>query len=59
MSLFAKKLKSTHTTSRAFRYEKNSVVLAFTLRTDVKTELETFEELLVAAIADVQEEIKN
>ena len=42
-----------------FRYSAKGVNLSFTLRTDNTSELRPFKELLVAAIADVNEIINK
>ncbi len=43
--------------SRTFTYRKNNVTLAFTLRTDVKTELSDFIDCMEVALVDVREEL--
>jgi len=48
-----------NTTSKKFSYEKNGVVLDFTLRNDIKQQLKDFLELLHAAMTDVAEEIQK
>ena len=59
--MFNKKsqLKNDSTTSKNFNYNKGNVRLAFNLRTDIKTELEYFAELLKVAIKEVNEELSK
>lgn len=52
-------LKRNNTTSKNFDYQKGSVGLKFSLRTDIKQELKDFLELLKTAVEEVEEEIKN
>lgn len=53
------KIEENHVTNRTFDYSKDGVSLRFTLRTDVKDQLETFKELLEKALGDVSEEIER
>ena len=48
-----------HVTRKEFSYEKNGTTLAFTLRVDVKTELEAFEDMMKAALVEVRQEIER
>lgn len=57
LQFLKKKVKREHATTKAFNYEKDGVTLAFTLRVDTKTQLQTFEELLVEALTEVRDEI--
>lgn len=44
---------------RTFSYVIDNVALEFTLRTDVKTELVAFKQMLLAAINDVDVELEK
>jgi hypothetical protein len=44
---------------RQFSYSKGIVSLMFTLRTDVPEELESFKELALTAIADIDKALAN
>lgn len=61
--MFNKLLKSTiqnkSTVTKHFSYSKNGVNLDFDLRTDVKTQLKDFAELLKVAILEVENEINK
>lgn len=52
-----KKVTGASTLARTFTYSLNGVQLNFTLRVDVKDELDAFAQLLETALADVREEI--
>ena len=52
-------LEDRSTRTKNFNYIKGNVQLAFNLRTDVKTELKIFKELLERAIKDVNEELEE
>lgn len=52
------KIKTDHIERKTFNYEKNGVRLDFTLRTDIKTEMRVFKELLEKAIKEINEELK-
>ncbi len=54
-----KELKNNSTTQKNFVYSKDNVTLAFNLRTDIKTELKDFAELLKVAILEVDKEINK
>ncbi len=58
---FNKLIKTTvqtdHTQTKQFSYSKNKVGLNFSLRTDTKTELKDFLELLEQAQKEVKEEL--
>lgn len=54
-----KKVESTNTIQKNFSYKKGEVVLNFTLRTDEKTQLKDFQEILLMASKEVQEEIEK
>lgn len=43
---------------KQFNYQIGSTALNFTLRTDVKTELKAFREMMVAAMADIDKELE-
>lgn len=47
----------TQITRKEYAYEKNGVRLAFSLRTDIKTELAAFAEILERAHADVKNDL--
>ena len=53
------KIKTNNTTQKNFAYKKGDVNLSFTLRTDIKTELKDFVELLKVALKEVTDEINN
>ena len=48
-----------HKTSRDFSYSKDNINLNFKLRVDIKKEMEIFKELLIKAIADIDEELNK
>lgn len=50
-------IKEEHKTTRNFSYSKDKVGLNFALRVDVKNELRAFQELLIKALKDVEEEL--
>jgi len=52
-------LEDRSTRTKNFNYLKGNVQLAFNLRTDVKTELKAFLELLEKAIKDVKTELES
>lgn len=52
-------IQNDTTTSKNFSYKKGNCSLKFTLRTDVKTELKDFKELLEVAILEVNKEIEK
>lgn len=56
---FSNKTKKEHSVTKLFSYSKNGVSLSFNLRLDKKSEMKAFEELLVEALAEVQEEIEK
>ena len=56
--MFKKILKTNNTTSKNFSYSKGKCQLNFSLRTDVKTELKDFLELLKVSQTEVEKEIK-
>jgi len=47
------------TSTKNFFYEKNGITLDFKLRTDIKTQLKDFKELLSVAILEVDNEINK
>ena len=53
------KLKNNSTTSKNFSYQKGAVTLSFNLRTDIKTQLNDFKEILEVAILEVNKEIEK
>ena len=58
--MFNKKtLVSSNTTSKNFSFSKGVCSLNFSLRTDIKTELKDFLELLKVAQNEVEKEIKK
>ena len=57
MSFFYK-VKSENKTTKNFSYSKGKCNLNFTLRTDIKSELHDFLELLKTAVAEVEEDLK-
>ena len=54
-----KLLTKAHTENKSFNFSKGSVNLNFVLRTDIKSQLQDFKELLQQAIFDVDKEIKK
>jgi hypothetical protein len=57
MNIFKNTIKKDTTDTRAFTYSKNKVQLNFSLRTDIKSELKDFRELLLQAIEDINKEL--
>ena len=57
MNIFKNTIKNETTDTRAFTYSKNKVQLNFSLRTDIKSELKDFRELLLQALEDVNKEL--
>ena len=55
--MFKKTIITNNTTSKNFSYSKGKCQLNFSLRTDVKTELKDFLELLKVAQIEVEKEI--
>lgn len=53
------KIKKNNTTNKIFSYSKGKVSLNFNLRTDIKTELKDFADLLKVAQQDVEKELTN
>lgn len=49
-------VQNNSTTSKNFSYAKGEVTLSFSLRTDTKTQLKDFAELLKVAILEVDNE---
>ena len=58
MNIFSK-VSSDNTVSKSFKYSKGKVQLNFVLRTDIKSELKDFLELLKTATKEVELEINN
>ena len=52
-----KLLTKNHIENKSFNFSKGNVNLSFTLRIDVKSELQDFKELLKEAIIDIEEEV--
>ena len=59
MNIFKNTIKKETTDTRAFTYSKNKVQLNFSLRTDIKSELKDFKELLLQAVEDINKELKK
>lgn len=57
MNIFKNTIKKETTETRAFTYSKNKVQLNFSLRTDIKSELKDFRELLLQAVEDINKEL--
>jgi len=57
MNIFKNTIKKETTETRAFTYSKNKVNLNFSLRTDIKSELKDFRELLLQAVEDINKEL--
>ena len=58
MNIFKNIVKKETVDTRAFTYSKNKVQLNFSLRTDIKSELKDFRELLLQAVEDINKELK-
>lgn len=52
------KVKKENITNKTFSYSKGKVSLNFTLRTDIKTDLKDFLEILKVAQDEVADELK-
>lgn len=50
-------IQEEHIARKEFNYVKNGVALNFTLRTDIRTEMETFKELMGQAIKTLDIEL--
>ena len=59
MNILKNIVKRETVDTRQFSYSKNKVNLSFTLRTDVKSELKDFRDLLEKAIEDINKELKK
>ena len=57
MNIFKNTIKKDTTDTRAFTYSKNKVNLNFSLRTDIKSELKDFRDILEQALEDVNKEL--
>ena len=57
MNIFKNTIKKETTDTRAFTYSKNKVQLNLSLRTDIKSELKDFRELLLQAVEDINKEL--
>ena len=57
MNIFKNTIKKETTDTRAFSYSKNKANLNFSLRTDIKSELKDFKELLLQAVEDINKEL--
>jgi hypothetical protein len=57
MNIFKNIVKKETVDTRAFTYSKNKVMLNFSLRTDIKSELKDFRELLLQAVEDINKEL--
>ena len=51
------KLSKNNILHKTYSYEKNKATLNFTLRQDIKTEMESFLEILREAISDVEKDL--
>lgn len=58
MNIFKNTIKKDTTDTRAFSYSKNKVNLNFSLRTDIKSELKDFRDILLQAVEDINKELK-
>jgi small-conductance mechanosensitive channel len=56
---FFHSLTRDYVVNKTFSYKKRDITLNFTLRIDKKQDLQDFEELLVAALAEIREEIQK
>lgn len=52
-------IKNDTTTQKNFSYSKGKVTLSFNLRTDIKTDLKDFFQLLQVALEEVNKEIES
>ena len=52
-------VQNNSTTIKNFDYKKGNVNLTFSLRTDIKTDLKDFAELMKIATLEVNEELDN
>ncbi len=59
LNFLKKKIKTEHLVTKAFKYEKDGITLSFNLHTENKQQLATFEEILLAALSEVQDEMKK
>lgn len=59
MSKFLSQISRDHTTTRKFSYTKGKCSLSFTLRTDIKSELKDFLELLKVAVEEIEKELNK
>jgi len=50
-------LKREHKLNKTFSYAVGDITLSFTLRVDVKDELEDFKRMMEVAMADIDEEL--
>ena len=57
--MYFNKVKQNNTVNKNFSYSKGKCNLSFVLRTDIKSELRDFLELLKTAVAEVENELKN
>jgi len=57
--MFFNNVKQNNTINKNFSYSKGKCNLNFILRTDIKSELRDFLELLKVAVAEVEEELKS
>ena len=53
-----KQLQTSNETKKTFNFSKGNVSLSFTLRVDIKTELNDFLELLKASQLEVENQLK-
>ena len=52
-----KLLIKNHIENKSFNFSKGNVNLSFTLRIDIKSELQDFKELLDQAVIDIEREL--
>ena len=52
-------VEKNHVTRKSFSFKIGKVNLDFTLRTDIKTELEDFKQLLVDALEEVTKDLEE
>lgn len=57
--MFRKQLKENHEDWRNFNYSKGDTTLSFRLRTDIKSQLKDYKELLAKALEDVEAELNK
>ena len=57
--MFRKTLKENHENWKNFNYSQDDTTLKFNLRTDIKSQLKDYKDLLEKALQDVTEELNK